>query len=417
LDVEKFSLTLIKGVPLYYAILLTGVITDTLGYTNFTDLCLNLLIQGSTLIIVLYGMITVLEGLTSGTLQIYYTKNKVGDFENKYVVEQKIIKTVNLFAYFFAAVYFLYIIDVYDTFMEWLTIELNEPIDAGLITFTWGSILTFFGVLVGSYVITSIIAKFIEGGALDFLKLPKGVPAILSVVIRYFIIAFSIILSLSYLGIDLGSFNLMAGALGLGIGFGLQNIIANFISGLILIFERPIQQEDVVEVGALLGKVRKIGVRSSRIRTFNGAEVVVPNSNLISNEVINWTLSDSVKRMEIKIGTAYGSSMKQVIDVIYKAATENEHTLKDPEPLALFEEFGDSSLNFRLLYWVPVELAIQSKSEVSIAIYDTLAEQNITIPFPQRDMNFRKEDLQLIRGEALPKKKPEKSSTKKETDK
>jgi potassium efflux system protein len=405
LQLQRFSLVLIKGVPLYYTVILVGIASDTLGYTNFTDFCLKLIIQGATLVIILFGMITILEGLTSGTLQIYYSRNKVGDNQNKYLVEKKIVGAASVFAYLFSVIYFLYIIDVYDIVMEWLMLELNEPIDAGLITFTWGSILTFFGVLVGSYIITSIIAKFIEGGALDFLRLPKGIPAIISVVVRYFIIAFAIILALSYLGVDFSSFNIMAGALGLGIGFGLQNIISNFISGLILIFERPIQTDDVVEVGSLLGKVRKIGVRSSNIRTFNGAEVVVPNSNLISNEVINWTLSDSVKRMEIKVGTAYGSSMRDVVELMRKAAVKHENTLRDPEPIALFEDFGDSSLNFKLLYWVPVEFGILSKSEISIEIYERLAEQNITIPFPQRDVNFRKEDLQLLKGET-PEEKP-----------
>lgn len=405
LELQQFSRILIKGVPFYYAAILVGFIADTLGYTNLTDFCLKLLIQGATLVVILFGMIIILEGLTSGTLQMYYSRNKAVEYHEKYIVEKKIMHASSVFAYLFSVFYFLHIIDVYDIVYEWLVLELNEPIDAGLITFTWGSILTFFGVLISAYIITSIIAKFIEGGALDFLKLPKGIPAIISVVIRYFIIAFSIVLALSYLGVDFSSFNIMAGALGLGIGFGLQNIISNFISGLILIFERPIQTDDVVEVGTLLGKVRKIGVRSSNIRTFNGAEVVVPNSNLISNEVINWTLSDNVKRMEINVGTAYGSSMRDVVELMRQAAIDYENTLKDPAPVALFESFGDSALNFRLLYWVPVDFGVLSKSEISMDIYGKLAEKNITIPFPQRDVNFRKEDLQRLKGE-IPEEKP-----------
>jgi small-conductance mechanosensitive channel len=410
LDVNKLSTFLIKAVPFDYAVLAGALVSNILGYTNFTDLCLKMMIQGGTLVVVLYALLIVLNGFTSGTLQIYYKRNKPGPYENRYLTEKRILSIVSFFGYVFFALYFLYIIDVYDIMAEWLNEALNEPVDAGLITFTWGSIFTFFGILVGSYLITSIIAKFVDGGALDFMKLPKGVPAIISVVVRYFIIAFALIIALSYLGVDLSQFNLMAGALGLGIGFGLQNIISNFISGLILIFERPIQTDDVVEVGPLLGHVRKIGVRSSNIRTFNGAEVVVPNSNLISNEVINWTLSDNVKRIEIKVGTAYGSSMKQVVDIINDVATNYEHTLKEPEPLALFDEFGDSSLNFRLLFWVPVEYGILSKSAVSIEIYDRFDQEGITIPFPQRDVNFKKEDLEALTKTNIPKlSKPENS--------
>jgi len=188
----------------------------------------------------------------------------------------------------------------------------------------------------------------------------------------------------------------MAGALGLGIGFGLQNIISNFISGLILIFERPIQNNDVVEVGPLMGTVKKIGVRSSHVLTFDGAEVVVPNSNLISNEVINWTLSDNVKRVEIKIGTAYGTDLQVVTDVLKEVAQAHKLILKEPAPLALFDAFGNSALEFRLLYWVPVEFGIISKSEISISVYNRFKELGITIPFPQRDLNFKKEDLEAL---------------------
>ena len=220
-------------------------------------------------------------------------------------------------------------------------------------------------------------------------NLPKGIPAAISLVIRYFIIATGIVFALSSLGIDLSKFNLMAGALGLGIGFGLQNIISNFVSGLILVFERPILVGDTIEVNSLLGTVNRIGVRSSNISTFDGAEVVVPNSNLISNDLINWTLSDSMKRVEILIGVAYGTDPNKVLDILLDVLKDMDDILKEPEPHALFSEFGDSSLNFRLRFWVPYAIGLQAKSEVSIAIYNKFKEHDIEIPFPQRDINIK----------------------------
>ena len=181
----------------------------------------------------------------------------------------------------------------------------------------------------------------------------------------------------------------MAGALGLGIGFGLQTVISNFISGLILIFERPILPGDTVEVNNLLGTVNRIGIRSSNIRTFDGAEVVVPNNNLIANELINWTLSDNIKRVEIIVGTTYGSDPNEILKILFNVASQNEDALKTPLPLALFSEFGDSSLNFRLLFWVPYELGLQAKSDVSIAIYNRFKELGIEIPFPQQDVYIK----------------------------
>ncbi len=220
-------------------------------------------------------------------------------------------------------------------------------------------------------------------------------------------------MALSAGGIDLGKFGLLAGALGVGIGFGLQNIVNNFISGLILVYERPVNVGDTVEVENLMGIVNKIGIRSSNVRTFDGAEVIVPNGNLISNQMINWTLSDNQRRLDIKIGAAYGSNPNLILKLLEKVAKNHEFVLKDPEPRALFEEFGDSSLNFRLLCWVPFEMSIGVKSDISIGIYNIFAENNIEIPFPQVDLNVKKEDKELFENKDYIEKPKLKSSPKK----
>jgi small-conductance mechanosensitive channel len=181
----------------------------------------------------------------------------------------------------------------------------------------------------------------------------------------------------------------MAGALGLGIGFGLQNVIANFVSGLILVFERPILPGDTVEVNNLMGTVKKIGVRSSKVSTFDGAEVVVPNTNLISNDLINWTLSNNIKRVEILIGTSYDSDPNQILELLTECAYNYENLIKDPPPVALFSDFGNSSLNFRLRFWVDFSISLQAKSDVSVAIYNKFKEYNIEIPFPQQDVHIK----------------------------
>jgi small-conductance mechanosensitive channel len=209
------------------------------------------------------------------------------------------------------------------------------------------------------------------------------------VIIRYIIIGFGFIFAISILGVDLSTFNLMAGALGLGIGFGLQTIISNFVSGLILIFERPILPGDSVEVDNLWCTVSKVGVRASVINTYDGAEVIVPNNNLITNDLINWTLSSKIRRMEVKIGTAYGSNPNQVLEILKAAAVNHPKVLKDPEPTTLFQGFGESSLNFTLWFWVYFENGLSSKSEISIDIYNRLDEANIEIPFPQRDVHIK----------------------------
>jgi len=398
LILNNLSKLLLRLSPLIYMAMGIGLIANIMGYTNLTDLMLKVVIKGAALLVMLYGNLVILGGLMTATVHFYFSKMENFDIKYKLLIEKRGQQLVVLFSYVFVIVYFLHVIDMYDFVINWFTDSMGEPIKIGVITFTIGSIISFLVVLFGSFAITSFISNVIEGGVLNFLNLPKGVPAIISVVVRYFLLAFAFVIAMSSIGINLSQFNLMAGALGLGIGFGLQNIISNFISGLILIFERPIQTNDVVEVGTLMGTVRKIGVRSSNVRTFDGAEVVVPNSNLISNEVINWTLSDNIKRIEIKIGTAYGSDLQQVVDILVDVATKHDKVLKDPPPAALFDQFGDSSLDFRLLYWVPVEYGIASKSEISIEVYNRFNQDGITIPFPQRDVNFSKDDIAAIKG-------------------
>ncbi len=399
LRLNSFSIFLVRLSPLVYILMSIALVSNILGYTNLTDLMLSITISGASLLVILSGTIIVLGNISTAAIHYYTAKSDLFDISYKFFLEKRAQQVVILFSYLFIILYFLQVIDVSDVVFSWLGEQLSLPINVGVITFTIGSVLTFLLILFGSFAITSFISRIVDGGLLNFLKLPKGIPSVISVIVRYSIISFAFVIAMSSIGINLSQFNLMAGALGLGIGFGLQNIISNFISGLILIFERPIQTEDVVEVGTLVGHVMKIGVRSSNIRTFDGAEVVVPNSNLITNEVINWTLSDNVKRVEIKIGTAYGTDLQVVVDILIKVAAAHTDVLNDPAPVALFDQFGDSSLDFRLLYWVPVEFGITSKSEISIAVYNAFKEEKITIPFPQRDINLSKENIKTLKGE------------------
>jgi len=199
--------------------------------------------------------------------------------------------------------------------------------------------------------------------------------------------------ALANAGIELNKFTVITGALGVGVGFGLQNVVNNFASGLILLFERPIRVDDTVEVGGLSGTVRRIGARSSTIQTFQGAEVIVPNSNLIANQVINWTLSSPWRRVDIPVGVAYGSDPEQIIKLLVGVATTNPGVMRSPEPVAFFLGFGDSALNFELRFWsARQETWFQLKSDVGVAIGRALAEAGIEIPFPQRDLNVRNID-------------------------
>jgi small-conductance mechanosensitive channel len=229
------------------------------------------------------------------------------------------------------------------------------------------------------------------------MKLPRGVPAAISMLTNYSIIAVGLLIAFSAAGIQLDKFAIMLGALGVGIGFGLQGVVNNFISGLILIFERPIQVRDTIAQGELYGNVIRIGLRSSTIRTFDGAEVIVPNANLISNEVTNWTLSDRKRRIQILVGVAYGTDPNKVLKILRETIDNNDQILDTPEPMILFREFGNSSLNFDVRFWTADSSTwMELQSSVNVEINNAFKKEGIEIPFPQRDLHLRSVDKGII---------------------
>ncbi len=391
MNIGNFGLLLIRLTPVVYALLFVSIASNILGYTNLTDLTLKISTQSGVFTLFFYGILMILGGLSTGLIHWHYSTNSEIDFKKKFTLEVKVLQVIRVLAFISWFLFFLAMIDLFNPLSQAFTDVLTEPRMFGSITFTIGDVLQFLLILIISFVATSLISFLFDSGdvSIKIIKLPKGVPAAISLVIRYLIIAFGMVLALSSLGIDLGKFNLMAGALGLGIGFGLQTVVSNFISGLILVFERPIHVGDTVEVNNLLGTVNRIGVRSSSVMTFDGAEVIVPNNNLIANDLINWTLSDSIKRVEILIGVTYGSDPNQILEILMEAAMSSKDTLKNPSPQALFSEFGDSSLNFKLRFWVHYEVGLQAKSDISIAIYNLFAKHGIEIPFPQQDIHIK----------------------------
>ncbi len=274
---------------------------------------------------------------------------------------------------------------------------LTDSFTIGRLTFSLGNLLLFIFIIYATYNIAKFVKVILEREILAGRNLKRGMAASVSLTIRIIIVFFGAILALSFSGLDLGKISIIAGALSVGIGFGLQNVVNNFISGLILIYEKPVQEGDTVQVDTLMGRVSNIGIRSSTLSTYDGAEVVVPNSNLISNQLINWTLSDNKKRVELKVGTAYGSDPHQVIELLLKAALSHEKVITDPAPVPLFVGFGNNSLDFRLLFWVRFEDGLKTQSDVAIKIYDLLKENEIEIPFPQLDLHI-KHDANKVLG-------------------
>ena len=197
--------------------------------------------------------------------------------------------------------------------------------------------------------------------------------------------------ALSMLNVPLGAFAFITGAIAIGIGFGAQNIINNFISGWILMGERPIRIGDLLEVSGTLGRVEAINTRSTRIKRVDGVRIVIPNSHLLENMVVNWNLGDEDIRIFVTVGVAYGSPVRRVAELIEQAVTEQEGVLEDPEPRILFQDFGNSALIFEAYFWTQLKPGgdlRRLRSEIRFRIDELFRENGITIAFPQQDVHL-----------------------------
>jgi potassium-dependent mechanosensitive channel len=221
------------------------------------------------------------------------------------------------------------------------------------------------------------------------IPLKRGVPQAIAKTAQYLLLFFGFMLALSAAGLELDKLTLLTGAFGVGIGFGLQNIVNNFVSGLILLFERPVQLGDSVQVGNVSGDITHIGIRSSRIRTAQGAEVIVPNGKLLSDDVTNWTLTGRTRRVEIPVGVAYGADPEKVLELLTTVAKSHPDVLPEPAPVALLIGFGDHSLNYELRFWTEIQQHVSARSQIALSLAAALREAGISIPSPAQDLNVK----------------------------
>jgi potassium efflux system protein len=243
-----------------------------------------------------------------------------------------------------------------------------------------------FGVVVG---VTRLIQRFFER-LLPRTRLDIGMRTAVSAALGYIGVSIALLVAISTLGIDLTKLALIAGALSVGIGFGLQNIVNNFVSGLILLIERPVKIGDWVVIGDIEGTVKQINVRSTLIETFNHADVIIPNSDLLQTALVNWTHRNRLGRVDIAVGVSYSSNVEKVEQALLACAEEHARILRWPAPQVLFMDFGASSLDFQLrVHIADIEERLAVSSDVRKAVIRVFRAQNIEIPFPQTDVWMR----------------------------
>lgn len=307
-------------------------------------------------------------------------------------MENRMRKILGVFAGLLWFVIFAENIHVYDAIFGDAGAFLSKKIALGDINFTFGSICVFLLVIWVSTLLSQMVS-FIFGEHDESAGKNKLGSTVL--LIRLAIFTLGLLLAFAASGIPLDKIAIIIGALGVGIGFGLQTIVNNLVSGIIIAFEKPIQIGDLIEVAERTGIVKEVGIRSSILTTFDGSEVIIPNGDILSQHLINWTKNNANRRIHIDIGVAYGSDMNHVEEVINSILKNHPDIYQTPEPAILVQNFGDNSVDIKLLFWTDMNIWFGLRAEIFKEVYNKLNEAGISIPFPQRDLHLKTIDSSL----------------------
>jgi len=295
--------------------------------------------------------------------------------------------------FFIAGLWFIWksllpALGIVDDIVLWQEIKMVDGVELSSGVTLWDIILSL-GFVIGGFIAARNIRGVMEIGFFERFKMDAGARYATITILGYVLVGTGIVIGFSQLGIDWSKLQWIIAALGVGLGFGLQEIVANFVSGLIILFERPIRVGDFVTIGNLSGTVSNIKIRATTVTDFDNREVLLPNKSIITENVTNWTLKDSVTRIVVKIGVAYGSDIDKVKGLLMQVAKGLDEVLEQPAPQVFFLEHGDSSLNFEIrVFVVRPEDRLPLTHAINTGVNKVLAENNISIPFPQRDLHI-----------------------------
>jgi potassium efflux system protein len=397
---EKRKTSIQNVIYIFFALMSVSVISNLIGRYSISKIAattaLFTLVEAISLILFI-KIIT--EGIY---LQMEVGKINVNtissylDFKN---LKDRINNFLKFLSIILLIVFFTQNLNIFDVLYEDTKAFLSLSRKIGHTSFTFAGFILFILIIYLSTVIAQIISYFFEFAdehSIKTTRRAKYSSSILLVKLSIWVIGFLIAIAAS--GIPIDRITIIIGALGVGIGFGLQNIVNNVVSGLVIVFEKPIQVGDLIEVGTKTGTVRSMGIRASKILTYDGSEVIIPNGDLLSQNLINWTLSNTHKRISVEIGVSYGSDIEKVKAIFKTIIEENKDIMETPEPLILLDGFGESAVNFKVLCWiVDIDNWQIIRSVLMSRIFEEFYKNEISIPFPQRDVHlFIKDGKELI---------------------
>jgi potassium efflux system protein len=393
LEESGISRVILTGIRLAIVFLIAAVVAESLGFARLSS-HLTIGTDHSAYFVLLFHIgAQVLVILAVGIL-ISPLGMKLRMVRNHArMLVRRTTKLMQLVMVLFAVDTVLAVFGVSAPLYSWIRSVLTDPFTIGAAQIAVGDILLFFLAVWASVLLARFIRFALQEDVLSRFKMKRGLPNAISGTVYYILVMIGFIVALQSTGMELDRFTLLTGALGVGLGFGLQDIVNNFVSGVILMYENPIQVGDLIGFDTETGVVKRIGIRSSVVQTFEGADINVPNSHLVSNRVTNWTMYDARRRISVDFGVEYGSDPNTIQDLIIRAAHEHPDVETRPEPVVLFTQMADSSLTFELRCWTRMGRDwLNIKSDLTARVYNILGEAGVKIPFPQRELHVRNLD-------------------------
>ncbi len=371
----------IRAIALIGLIILPAAfLANIFGYVNLGNLLGIIFLKSVFVAAMLYTAIRILEGLIIIALQVRPLGSLRVVSLHRPMLQRRTCRVLEFLAFLFWLSLILNFFGLLTPLTGTTRAALNANLGIGSLNISVHSILAFLIAIWASFLVSRFLRFLLEEDVYHHFHLAPGIPYATSTMLHYAILLLGFFIALGALGIDLTKITILAGAFSVGIGFGLQNVINNFVSGLILLFERPIKIGDMIEVSGIAGEVRRIGIRASVIRTADGSEVIVPNGSLISSNVTNWTFSDVLRAIEVSVNVVGGADPQRVFELLKSTAASHPGVAREPSPQVYVVNFTAGAITFQLRVWTDQyhEWA-QLRSDLSVAVNDALAREKIAI--------------------------------------
>jgi potassium-dependent mechanosensitive channel len=357
------------------------LLANVLGYVNFANLLGYGALRSAYVAAALYAALRIVEGLIILSL----AAPPLGLIRvvrlNRPMLQRRICGVAEFLAFVWWLSLTLKFFELQTPLITSTAAALQANLTIGSLSISLGHVLVFIGAVWASFLVSKFFRFILEEDVYHHWKLERGIPQAISTMVHYAVLLTGFFIGLAAIGVDLTKVTILAGAFTVGVGFGLQTVINNFVCGLILLFERPIKVGDVIEVSGIVGEVRRIGIRASVVRTPDGSEAIIPNGTLISSQVINWTFSDQRRAVEVSVTMVRGTAPQRVVELLKGIAATHPGVVKEPAPEAYPVNFASGAVTFQLRAWTNrYEDWVQVRSDLSLAIDDALTRENIRIP-------------------------------------